>query len=369
MTIDEASSRLIAGIYAGAHDANRWNSAITQIVERTQSRFAFVATFDTEDFAFPSTATYGCDEGRFLDGIAEYAAVQYRDDPITSHVGRHPAGRMVRSIDLYTAAAYLEDPYVRWSRETLGSAFWQVYYSPPEPGLLSGLTPGMALHRSADKAPFTASESRFAALMFDHMANAVRLAAQPMPLEGHSGATLLLDAGGRVREASDAARLLLAQGDGLHVAEGRLRTSYGTEQARLDLLIASALDLACARSGGALSIARPSARRALILRASPYVDPPAPFSRFRPAALVRIIVPDANPSADAARHWATLFGLTPAEARLVGALLTSETSLRETAERLGIGYATARTQLGAIFSKTDTRSQAQLARLATQLEL
>jgi DNA-binding CsgD family transcriptional regulator len=161
---------------------------------------------------------------------------------------------------------------------------------------------------------------------------------------------------------------MLAMADGLHVSNGHLCTSFRNQQAALDALLATALDVSGIGAGGSLLVTRPSERRPLVLRITPLREPPSPFERFRPAALVRIIDPDAAPGADTAHLWRTLYGLTPAETRLLAVLLRCVDGLPEAAADLGVAYSTARTQLSAIFEKTGTRSQSQLVRLATQLE-
>jgi len=57
-----------------------------------------------------------------------------------------------------------------------------------------------------------------------------------------------------------------------------------------------------------------------------------------------------------------LYGLTPAEARLAQALVAGE-HLNDIAEHLGITKETARSQLKAVFAKTDTHRQAELVRV------
>lgn len=363
MSIDDATSELIAGIYAGAHDQDRWKLAIEQLIARTGSRFAFVALLDTNRFEFPSWDSFGCDDSRVRDGIAEYTSAQYRHDPTAAYIGRNPQAGVVRSTDVIPADSYLDDPYIRWSNASLGTAFWQVHYTPP----WQGLTLGLSLHRGADGGPLGGQDSRLVGLMFRHMVNAQQLASLPARFAGSSEAALILDRAGQVRDASEAARALLATADGLSVSAGRLRTSLPQEQARLDTLIGAALDIAAGRPGGTMLVSRPSARRALILAISPLVDPPSPFGHLRPAALVRVINPAATPSATAEAQWRTLYGLTPAEARLVTALLGHDGSLRDAAVSLGIAVSTARTQLGAVFDKTGAHSQSQLMRLATLL--
>jgi DNA-binding CsgD family transcriptional regulator len=63
---------------------------------------------------------------------------------------------------------------------------------------------------------------------------------------------------------------------------------------------------------------------------------------------------------------AQLFKLTPAEAKLAS-LVAEGSSPGETAEQLGISRATARTQLKAVFVKTDTHRQSELVALLARL--
>jgi DNA-binding CsgD family transcriptional regulator len=88
-----------------------------------------------------------------------------------------------------------------------------------------------------------------------------------------------------------------------------------------------------------------------------------PFPKT-PTALVWLtpIVPDQHVAGD----LATLFGLTHAEVRLVGRLITDD-DLREAARTLHISLHTARTQLKSVFAKTGRRTQAALLTLVTRL--
>jgi DNA-binding CsgD family transcriptional regulator len=61
-----------------------------------------------------------------------------------------------------------------------------------------------------------------------------------------------------------------------------------------------------------------------------------------------------------------LFGLTSAEARLAQHLARGD-SVEEIAQTLCIKMSTARTQLAAIFAKTDTRRQAKLVAILSRL--
>jgi len=62
----------------------------------------------------------------------------------------------------------------------------------------------------------------------------------------------------------------------------------------------------------------------------------------------------------------TLFGLTAAEARLAVTLMEGR-SLSEASEVRGLSRETVKSQLSAIFSKTDTKRQGELIRLLARV--
>ena len=80
-----------------------------------------------------------------------------------------------------------------------------------------------------------------------------------------------------------------------------------------------------------------------------------------------ILFGDPDPAGeDISRLLIVSFGLTGAEAQ-IAIEIGAGNSLAEAAERHGIGYETARTQLRAVFAKTDTRRQSQVATLIARL--
>jgi len=60
--------------------------------------------------------------------------------------------------------------------------------------------------------------------------------------------------------------------------------------------------------------------------------------------------------------WQAAFGLTPAEVKVACALWSGH-PIKEAASRLGIATSTARSQLLAIFRKTETRKQSDLVQV------
>ena len=84
---------------------------------------------------------------------------------------------------------------------------------------------------------------------------------------------------------------------------------------------------------------------------------------FFSPAYVMLLVTDLNDkSATSVDHLQTIFGLTPAEARLANALL-QQLSLVDAAAYLNCTHETVRTQIKGIFAKTGTRNQVQLVDL------
>jgi DNA-binding CsgD family transcriptional regulator len=87
-------------------------------------------------------------------------------------------------------------------------------------------------------------------------------------------------------------------------------------------------------------------------------------TRLQPDTVAAVFIgaPDEQGGADA---MATVFGLTPAETRVLARLLAGHT-LAATAGALGIAPTTAKTHLENIFAKTGVTRQAELMRLATR---
>lgn len=367
MSLDENTSRLIGSIYDSVGDPTAWVEVLATLVDRTSSRFLMVSAVDLSARNYHDTYWSGPDDGRFLDGVRDYEAAQYRDDPTLWFASRNPlAGR----IDMRTALAQegrdpVNDPYVRWVRGALGTSDTLVRYTAPT----DGMTLGMSLHAHAAAGGHSQQAVKLFLLLFEHVERAVRLAARPPDWEDGSKAVVLIASDGRIIQASESADAILKAGDGLRRVDNRLAAASATHDRRLNAMIRSALDVMLhGTAGGAVTLPRPSGRADLLVRADPLPQGPQSFQLFRPATIVTLVEPDAiGRDLSATRRWAQAFGLTPAETRLSAALMAHDESLRSVARQLGIAYATARVHLASIFEKTGTRSQAQLARLLARL--
>lgn len=222
-----------------------------------------------------------------------------------------------------------------------------------------------------DGAPgFGEEERRLHALLLPHFRRAAwlqeRLAlagAQEAALDRLAFGLLLLDGGARVLFANRAARETLGRRDGLAERAGRLVAADAKASAALERLVrevASPDPRRPASAGGVLALPRPSGKLPWRLIASPL---PHDLALGLPAggrARVLLVVsePDRVPTPPL-EQLRGLLGLTHQEARLV-LRLTEGHELKEAAERLGIGYETARTHLRSALAKAGVRRQGQL---------
>ena len=162
---------------------------------------------------------------------------------------------------------------------------------------------------------------------------------------------LLLDRQGRILEANDQARTLLAPGKGLSIRAGRLSAEWSADRNRVEELLAAACSGRC---GGSMPIVRPS-RPPLVLYATPTNDP-VPYFGNRSAARILVADPFSASSVNPDRVC-TALGLTPAQGRVAAALAEGGTAasiaaathrteatirwnIRETLRRLGLSRQT-----------------------------
>lgn len=175
-------------------------------------------------------------------------------------------------------------------------------------------------------------------------------------------AVLLCDGQARVSFANEAARALSAQG-ALVLRGERLGLPRPSDEHRLVAAIAAA---ARSDSAAGLAVARPQPHPTLRLVISGLPEGHA-FSGFDPGTeLVAVIAVGCEGLRPLGPLLISLFDLTAAEARLVEQLRLGH-SLKEAADALGVAHSTTRTQLAAIFSKTQTSRQSELVGLVTRL--
>jgi DNA-binding CsgD family transcriptional regulator/PAS domain-containing protein len=244
----------------------------------------------------------------------------------------------------------------------------------------SDSTDSLAFHRREDEAPFSAADHALLQSVFGDLRRAfeadTRLAAARegpeeaarRGLEAMADGIALLDADRGLVFANPALRRMAAQNDGIRLGADGVEVQDPALRLALSRAVTAALAAAAGKVGlletaGTLAIPRPSGRAHYLLRALPVLPQPG-SAGFRGAMLQ--VVDGARTLRINPALLARMFGLTPAEAALAGALAAGR-SLAEHAARRGVSVETARSHMAAIRRKTGCRRQADLAALLARL--
>jgi DNA-binding CsgD family transcriptional regulator len=159
---------------------------------------------------------------------------------------------------------------------------------------------------------------------------------------------LIVDAARRVIFANHRAERVLRRGDVLTVSHGRLRAADPQGRAELERLI-EAVVASEAGTEGVLALQRPSGEPVFLLV--------RPLGEDAEETL--LLISDSEISPEPRTDIGRLYGLTPAEGRLLDSLLRGR-SLAEHARAEGTSVNTVKSQLRQIFAKTGYCRQAQL---------
>ncbi len=237
------------------------------------------------------------------------------------------------------------------------------------------------LHRTPDRAvalsiqgtrqhgAFTATErDRFAAVL-PHITRAVELKdrlalgtgvltsliaiADTLPI-----GIAIVDAQGRILEASRAGRRTLAEGDGLFTLGNRLAFRRRIDGQAFSRLLSATPSLDAI--GPTLTIPRQRSSSPLYVLVAPVRSLTEPWMTAVQQWIVAIEDPDERPvptPEDVTREW----HVTPAEARVV-CLLAGGRSVQQIADTLRLSVHTVRSQLKGVYAKTGMTSQLEVVR-------
>lgn len=180
--------------------------------------------------------------------------------------------------------------------------------------------------------------------------------------ERSPGAVILAGGDGRIVHVNRAAEVLLAQSDGLRVRNGVLQAEVAQDRRLAALVGAAAAASGAGPHGGAMTLPRPSGRRALsVLVAPAHSESGGEGPRL---ALISVLDPEQAPPLPLDR-LRELFGLTPGEARVVAELVAGH-GPRAIGARLGVSHHTVRAQLARAMAKTETSRQSDLVALVVR---
>jgi DNA-binding CsgD family transcriptional regulator/PAS domain-containing protein len=234
---------------------------------------------------------------------------------------------------------------------------------------------GLAFHYPR-RAPIPDAERmELISLLIPHLTQALRIHrrwaeleeaehAATAAIEQSTTAYFFLDGRGTILRANRRAEEVLRAGDGLVSRGGRLAARLPDDDRALQKALGSAATTSLA--GGTLPGCTMPVRRGI--SSPPYVVALMPvsavgrmFQRHGAAVLALVSDPAWEPDLSS-RRLQRVFGWTEAEAEVAREIVEG-TSLRDVAERRGVGIETVRTQLKSVFRKAGVSSQAGLVRL------
>ncbi len=174
---------------------------------------------------------------------------------------------------------------------------------------------------------------------------------------------LLVDSGSRVLAMNACAKTIVAQGDGLAVERSGVCAANSDQTTALRVLIKGAAsgNGREAPGGGIMALSRPSLRRPYWALVTALLGGGAEDGL--PAVAALFVADPERRHEIPAQLLERFFGLTPAETRLLSALVNGM-SLDDASEEFQVSKNTLRTQLHHIFRKTDTSRQSEVVKLA-----
>jgi DNA-binding CsgD family transcriptional regulator len=230
----------------------------------------------------------------------------------------------------------------------------------------------LPLYRGDDRGPFTPADAKGLAKVGPSLAKVVSLArkfaafdaaSKLSALERVSSAAMIIDARGRATQMNRPAETLL--GADFNLVQGRPAAHDPASNRRLQGLIALALHTPhCAAPRYAPIVVNRDETPWLYVEAMPVTGFGSDL--FSSGRLILLLTDLRSPKRPDSTQLCAAFGLTAAEAK-VAARLASGLGIDAAAASLGVSRETTRTQLKAVFAKTNTRSQAELATLLSRL--
>ncbi len=357
---------LIDLIYAAATDPAGWPAFLEQLARTSESAMAGLALHDLQTHRREWVWQFGVDPAA-LDEDARWAP-------------RNPF--MLKGGHLVSTGSAINVEAVVPDREVVGTEYFNEYLR--RQGVLhhiaacifreQSMTAMLFLPRWIGKPSHAERHVLLVKLLMPHLQRAITIqrrlhstalerAAVAEALDRLPMGVFLLRDDGAVIFYNRTGRGIIDRNDGLRLVRDGLTADRAQEATGLRDVIGSACRTGTngLQRGGSLQVSRSSGGRPYEMLVAPLRLQAFALSASVPTAIAFCSDPDRNPEGleDVLRQ---LYGLTPAESRVVS-LLLSGFSIQEASERLAISASTGRTHLKRILSKAAVRSQAQLIRV------
>ena len=363
----EDFSGLLDALYSASLDPGQWQSFLTLLSRRTESRLSVFLCADTRLGVL--CRANGGDHPLDPKDVASYNARYAQSDPFRAPCLSDPRPRIVSSEELLPNDALLESDLYRDLLAPNDCRFATLAVLTMNIRRLEVIT----IWRSLAQGPMPPDSLRLLELLFPHIRRALDVrqmlgvseqtaAAAGTVADASATATFLVKCSGELIHANAAGSALLAAGDAFTTQHGILTPRGDAHRADFRALLRKA----CVRPDGprppreqAFGLPQSEDTAALQVIANPI--PPDLAARTGAEVLVLVSNPEAERSfPDAVLR--DLYRLTAAESDVANGLLMGY-SLQEIASLRKVSLGTVRIQLKSILSKTNVTRQSDLVRL------
>ena len=376
--IDSEFSQLVGLIYQGALEEQPWQSALPALRKALDAQVVSLVlrppTADDQGVIL-NCVRPDQDRRRHDSTLADpndWEVCAYREqffslDPFINL----PLDKVITLEDILPDKDLVTSDYYLHYLEPIG-LFRILGVDTAEPG---GMLARLRCSRRRSEERFKVRERQLLTLLTPHLRRAIEIYAKLNRMTSErdlyagavnqlSVASIILDEQGRLLTTNAVGRVLLDQGEGVSLRDGRLHIEGRDINKELQQALATIIKAQLRGETSvvrALRVPRPAGRSDLGL-----VIRPVPASQWSegqssPSAAVFISDPDLHESTSR-QILGELFALTPAEANLA-TLLARGLSLAQVSTAQTISQHTARAQLKSIFAKTGVSRQAELVRL------
>ena len=362
----DLSNHLLLDLYGSVNSEARWTPMLDQLCNAMGVRSAVVQIFDHER-ALGHAEWTARDTGSLAQAAMHDRCLNRPDNP---RLALGPLALASGEIGSDQRLFGSNHPMLGTLRERLrqvdlGSAIWAAF------PISKGRHFTLVLHRYPDDMrDLEATEEQFLNMLLPHLKQTVSLNRGFAQLETRSdglkaaldklrAGLILCSADLNIAWHNRAAAKIFETSSALGLAHGQLWCGNPEMYGRLRALVAA---VAHGKQASATLALGDSIDDIVHMRIAPIEEGYGHRLWCRPDAQVALFL---SHSADVTgfdvADVASLFSLTPAEARLAGAIASGET-LADFAERRGISVGTARIQLKQVLAKTGSSRQAELVR-------
>jgi DNA-binding NarL/FixJ family response regulator len=357
---------LIDDIYAASLAPQRWSNVIEQLAGRHGARVGVLLTPMEGMFDRYLAVTHGVDP----DFQQSYGSHWYRFDPwqiagsargITKALTVYAGERIVPDDELVNTP-FFHEFYTKCLkvRHVIGMTVFEESDQPTAPPTF------LSLHRTKESGPFSYANERELRTIVPHLRRALlvhwanqraaqALAVRDAALDSQTSAVFWIGPDARVLYANRSAQALLEQNKLLRVVNSHL-VAFAVHASEP---LADALRRAYA--GNAVTVVLAGSQRRIAHLLPPRYLEASGTCAF--GVLLQIDAATAEAPASLLHALTRLHRLTKGEVEVLRHLVEGETP-KEIAEQLRVSVATVRTHLTNLFSKTSTRRQIDLVRLA-----